>query len=118
MCAVSFIGDDWRRRRGRDYEPWIWPHPSIPNEPVFPPDFYPPQKEITLPNNKKVTREEFNALKKEIEELKEELEKARQQDVDNGEPDCEMDDKVRLIKELAKLVGIDMQGIFPNDNRS
>lgn len=29
-----------------------------------------------------------------------------------GQPDCEMDDKVNLIKRVAELVGVDIKDIF------
>ena len=59
-----------------------------------------------------VSREEFDALKKEMEELKKLLKAAKEYDEKTGQPDCHMDEKVELIKKIAELVGVDLKGIF------
>lgn len=40
------------------------------------------------------------------------LKAAKAFDTATGQPDCEMDDKVKLIKEVAKMVGVDLGDIF------
>ena len=103
MCIVSMIGDDWGRRVPERY-PWVLPRdvqiiPSWPSE---------------LPNIKPaVSREEFDALKKDVAALRELLLAAKKYDEATGQPDCEVDDKVTLIRQLAKLVGVDMSAVFP-----
>ena len=92
MCTVSNMGDMWRDN-WLNKQPYI--APSYPQ--VFP----------TGP-----TQNEFNDLKKEVEALRKLLEAAKQYDQETGRPDCEMDDKVALIKEVAKVVGVDMSKIF------
>jgi hypothetical protein len=59
-----------------------------------------------------VSREEFNALKHEITELRKVLKAAKAFDEATGQPDCEMDEKVALIKRLAEMVGVSMEDIF------
>jgi len=86
MCMISMIGDDWRQRF-----PTQWPQ------------FNPEQ----------VTRAEFEALRKEMEELKQLLLAAKKYDEATGQPDCEVDEKVALIKAVAKAVGVDMDAVFP-----
>lgn len=90
MCTVSMIGDGWR-----DQFPQRWPTitPGVTTEP-------------------EVTRAEFEALKKEMQELKDLLKVAKKFDEATGQPNCEVDEKVRLIKEIAKLVGVDMKDVF------
>lgn len=83
MCVVSAVGDNWK-----DSFPNRWP---------------------TYPD---VTREEFDALKKEVKELKELLLAAKKFDEATGQPNCEMDEKIDLIKKVAKELGIDMTGVF------
>lgn len=92
MCAVSNMGDMWSQT-WTDQKTSLYP--SYPQ--VFP----------TGP-----TQNEFNDLKKEVEALRKLLEAAKQYDQETGRPDCEMDDKVALIKEVAKVVGVDMSKIF------
>jgi uncharacterized protein YlxW (UPF0749 family) len=62
-----------------------------------------------------VTRKEFDELKRQVEQMKTELETARAEDIANGEPDCEMEDKVELLKRIAGALGLDLEGVFPND---
>ena len=58
------------------------------------------------------SKEEFDALKKEVEELKQLLKAAKKFDEETGQPDCHMDDKVDFIKKLAEYVGVDLEDIF------
>lgn len=103
MCTVSNISDDWTKR---------WP-----NNPVNP-----WQDKQALPyipygvpgplNQAQITREEFEALKKEVSELKKLLEAAKVYDEATGQPDCHMEDKVDMIKKIAGMVGINMDEVF------
>ena len=110
MCTVSNIGDNYRD----NFAP-RWPNvPVWPHQPVGVP--YPAQPSIPgqplVINTSEVTREEFNALKKEVEELKQLLKAAKKFDEETGQPDCHMDDKVEFIKKLAEFVGVDLEDIF------
>jgi hypothetical protein len=94
MCTVSYIGDDFGKRlpdRFPNYHQWIVPQP------------------VNAP-----TREEFNALKKEMQELKELLKAAKRYDEKTGQPDCEQEDKIALLKRLAEVVGVDLSDVFPS----
>ena len=62
-----------------------------------------------------VNRVEFEALKAQVEQMKRDLEVAKQQDIKDGNPDCEMEDKVLVLKQIAKMFGINLGEIFPND---
>jgi hypothetical protein len=87
---VSMVGDYWRDRTLPE---------SFPSYPSW-------------PNNVPPSRAEFEDLKRSVEELKNLLVAAKRYDVVQGEPDCEMDDKVSLIKRLAEIVGVDMKEVF------
>jgi hypothetical protein len=94
MCTTSAVSDDWLNRN-----------------PQWPPIVYQPPQ-ITIPLGP--TREEFDALKKEMQELKELLKAAKKYDEATGQPDCEMEDKVKILTDLAKMVGIDLTEVFNN----
>lgn len=111
MCTVSNIGDNYRDNFAPRWpgmvHPNTWPaqptgvpypaHPSTAPVPVFTPA---------------VSKQEFEALKKEVEELKQLLKAAKKFDEETGQPDCHMDDKVDFIKKLAEYVGVDLEDIF------
>ncbi len=102
MCVVSAVLDDFNRRN----QPWIdpikdWPMPQRDHRGGF--------------IRSGPSYEEFEALRKEVEKLKEEVAAARKQDEENGEPECEMDEKKELIKKICELVGVDIKEFCPND---
>ena len=113
MCTVSNIGDGYR-----DNFPPRWPgivHPNTwPTQPTGVP--YPSQPGIpgqpVVIDTSGVSKQEFEALKKEVEELKQLLKAAKKFDEETGQPDCHMDDKVDFIKKLAEYVGVDLEDIF------
>jgi hypothetical protein len=55
-----------------------------------------------------VSREEFEDLKKTVEDMKQLLQKAKEYDERTGQPDCKNEDKIALIKKVAELVGVDI----------
>lgn len=89
MCVVSMVGDAYHDRwRGQPFtstpDAWLgW-----------------------------VTRAEFDALKREVEQMKELLKRAKKYDEDNGEPDCEIAEKVALLRKVAELVGVDLSDVL------
>lgn len=89
MCVVSFISDEWTRK------PPHW----FPELEIWPPQPY------VIPSIENQLREEFERLKKELQE-------ARKQDIRDNNPDCHMEDKVTIIKSLAKILGVDMGDVF------
>lgn len=91
MCTVSMIGDDWANKR---------------HGPIFPASPYPgvaPQP---------VSREEFEALRREMLALRALLEAAKKYHEATGQPDCHMEEKVALIRRVAEMVGVDMKDVF------
>jgi hypothetical protein len=102
MCSVSAIGGEWTTLVPQTY-PWITPYVQ-PNAPTIQPNF--------IYNFPEVSPEEFDRLKNEVEELKTLLQAAKKFDEATGQPDCEIDEKVGLIKRIAELVGVDMGDVF------
>ena len=95
MCVVSMIGDGWSKTVPEVY-PWVNP-PTV-------------TKEVIIQSG--VSQEEFDKLKREVEELKLLLLAAKRFDEKTGQPDCEIDEKIELIKKIAKVVGVDMEDVF------
>jgi hypothetical protein len=103
MCCVSVIGDYWANTFTDRYPGLIG---DIPMQIT-------PNKTYTLSSvSPTITREEFDQLKREMVELKELLLAGKKYDEAMGEPDCEMETKVRIIKQVAALVGVDMAEVF------
>lgn len=121
MCVVSMIGDhysdkfrdDWYKR----FVPWtppvnpIWPYTPIPLNP-HPLEGGGGTGGTSTTFILMATKEEFDALKKEVEEMKKLLIKAKIYDEKNNEPNCEIDAKIELLKKFAEIVGIDLSDIF------
>lgn len=92
MCMVSNIGDQYHGY----FRPTKWyPNPG----PYF-------------KANPEVTKAEFEALRKEVMEMKELLKRAKAFDERTGQPDCEMDDKMAILRRVAKAVGIDLEDVL------
>ena len=64
------------------------------------------------PNQPAISREEFDALKKEVADMKELLKRAKAYDERNGEPNCEIDEKMDLLRRVAKLVGVSLDDVL------
>jgi len=105
MCVVSMVGDHFNDRFRKEPD-WQKYFPSSPVAPT-PRDGCRP----LLP----IDREEFDRLKKQVEEMHELLRKAKQYDESTNQSHCEMEDKVALLKHIAKQFGVDMKDVFPYD---
>jgi electron transfer flavoprotein alpha subunit len=120
MCIASAISDDYSKG-------WPWTQPHLPHWPQ--PGANPPINpfESLNPPLPAISPEEFQSLKKQVEELRELLEKAKQYDAVHDEPDCESEDKIARAKELGKTFDVDIEGVLtkpvdksatPNPNES
>ena len=98
MCIVSNIGRGWGQTVP-DHYPWIQPYVQ-PYSPPIP---------VTIPG---VSKDEFDRLKREVEELRKLLVAAKAFDAATGQPDCEVDEKVALIKRIAEFVGVDLGDVL------
>ena len=65
-----------------------------------------------------VQKHEFDALKREVEDMKKLLLRAKDYDERNGEPHCEMDEKVALLKRVAELVGVNLDEVFAHSDKT
>jgi hypothetical protein len=94
MCVVSMVidhyTDEWDRRR---YPP--------STSPIWPPQQYEPWPLLEPYPAPTVTPQE-------IEEFKRLLDRAREYDRKNNEPDCELEDKRKKLKDLAKELGVEI----------
>lgn len=105
MCSVSAVGsyfaNTFTDRYPNYYQPLQQPIPGT----------YVP---VIVQNP--ITQEQFEALRKEVAELKVLLLAAKKFDDATGQHDCEQEEKVALIKNIAKMVGVDMKDIFPDNS--
>jgi hypothetical protein len=85
-----------------------WPHVN----PLVQPVPFPQQQFQQFNLEPQITRQDFDALKHDLKELKKMLVAAKKYDEATGQPDCEMEIKVALIKKLAEVVGVDLGDVF------
>jgi hypothetical protein len=88
MCTVSMIGDHFNDK---------WKQP--PYQQIF----------TNIPG---VSRAEFEALKREVEEMKALLKRAKEYDEKNNEPNCEIEEKMAMLRKFADAVGIDLDDVI------
>jgi len=97
MCAMSMIGDFYSDKY--KHKPYIQPWPSVsPSTPLTP--------ILTIPVA------ELEQLKRDVADMKELLRRAKKYDQDNKEPACEIEEKVALLRALAKPVGVDLSDVL------
>ncbi len=96
MCIYSMVADDWSRRHRDVYEP------------ILSPDSF----KVTFPE-KAATKADIEELRKELAELKKLLKAAAAYDAATGQPDCEQEEKIALIRKLAEVTGVDMEDCLP-----
>ena len=107
MCVASAIMDDYQKKwpgRWPELPPVPfpeWPSPKMPSTPK------PWVQEMFGPS-----KEEFEKLKKEVQELAKLLKAAKKYDAATGQPDCEMAEKVAFIKHIAETVGVDLKDVI------
>ena len=101
MCAVSFVGTYWANTFHQRY-------PDM--QPMQPIGGY-----TYIATSNPVSQEQFENLRKEVAELKVLLLAAKKFDDATGQHDCEQEEKVALIRSVAKMVGVDLTEIFPNE---
>jgi len=97
MCVVSMVIDHYNDK-------WFerWQIPSTPDS----------LPSIFIAREDSVTRAEFEELKKDIAELKSLLVRAKKYDTETGQPDCETDEKMTLVRKVAEMVGVDLADVL------
>ncbi len=90
MCVVSMVGEVYTEKWSPYLQPGIGTsvHTS------------------TFLDLQGVSRLEFDQLKREVEDLKRLLVAAREYDKTHGQPDCEVEEKMALLRKMAELVGV------------
>lgn len=58
------------------------------------------------------TKQEFEDLKREVLQMKELLKKAKAQDEAEGNKDCEMEEKLKILRAVAEAVGVSLDDVF------
>ncbi len=96
MCVVSMVGDFY----GRKFEPFIQTQQTITWEPT-------PQ--IVL--RPEITREEFDQLRRDVQDMKKLLKMALKYDRDHDQPGCQIEEKIDLLRQVAKIVGVVLEGL-------
>ena len=91
MCVVSMVGDHYADK----WRDWA-PTPGIAHP-------APPQG---------VRRDEFDQFRRDVEEMKKLLKRAKEYDERNGEPDCEIDEKMALLRRVAEAVGVSLDDVI------
>lgn len=103
MCVVSMVGDHYNDKWKDRHFPstWTWPGSGAGSQ------GYPPLNTVS--------KQEFDSLKAEVLEMKQLLLRAIEYDKRNSEPNCEMEEKVALLKQVAKMVGVSLEDVFPQN---
>ena len=87
MCVYSMVTDHYWEKWNKP--PYIPITPAVPVPPVMVPQIIVPQ----------ISQEE-------IDEFRKLLERAREYDKKHGEPDCELEEKKKRVRELAESLGV------------
>jgi len=103
MCTISMIGDHYRDM----WKPMPWYPNVLPQVPAPM-----PQAPITITMPPEISRAEFDDLKRQVAEMKELLRRAKAYDEQNGEPECEIAEKMDLLRRVAKMVGVDLDDVI------
>lgn len=120
MCVVSMVGDFYRDTW--ETRPWF-PQvvPTLPFTPttapaapitITPAVSHPAPSTDHTVNFVLVSRQEFDDLKRQVMEMKELLQRAKRYDERNNEPDCEIDEKMDLLRRVAAAVGVDLDDVL------
>ena len=108
MCVVSAVGDHYGDRwRDKPYvQPGTYPYsyPDIVTTDKTP--WFTPEVEPII------TREEFDILKIQVQEMHEMLRVAQKYDDDTDQHDCEMAEKVEILRRVAEFVGVSLEDVF------
>jgi hypothetical protein len=101
MCTISYIGDHYRDK-------WVPQFPPNPQPLPFAPIPSNPLQQIPP----LATKEDVDKLREEVENLKKLLKLAKKIDEQTGAKDCEMEEKIAILRKVADMVGIDLDDVF------
>lgn len=94
MCVVSMVGQHYTEKFHREW-PQFFPGALTPTPHL---DF----------GRLAVSRQEFDELKRQVEEMVSLLRRAKMYDESHSEPDCEIEEKMAALRTIARLVGVDL----------
>lgn len=109
MCVVSMVMDHYTDRWTPvipDNGPWVVPKPDES-------EYKKRMQELIEKIGKVVAPKEPAITDEEIKEFRKLLDRAREYDERNNEPECEMEQKVELLKAIAKALGV--RNLYIND---
>jgi hypothetical protein len=95
MCVMSVVGDHYGHewdKYGREPFKHQWP--------------------LVIATKPEVTKAEFNALRKQVEEMKDLLIKAKEIDEKTAQPSCQDEEKMALLRKIADAVGISLDDVL------
>ena len=106
MCVVSFIGDAYKKHFDDNlWQPWrVAPYGDMPDNKTEPAPA--------------VSKKDFDELKAKVEEMLEMLKAARAYDIATGQKDCQMEDKMEMLRRVCEVVGLDLTNIVFKDGES
>jgi hypothetical protein len=100
MCTVSMVMDHYGDKWWKYTNPVPAPMPGINSAP------------FSWPVAPEISRAEFDQLKREVEDMKALLKPAVKYDEEHNQPDCELEEKVAKVREVCKLVGVDIDDVL------
>jgi hypothetical protein len=95
MCAVSTVGDFYRPQ----FQPYIDQGTGGGGGGIS-------------QMFQQISRAEFDELKRQVLDMKYLLIKAKEIDDKTGQPECEQEDKVKVLKTIAEALGVDLSEVF------
>jgi len=101
MCVFSMVGDHYGEKWG--HLPYINPQPQ--------PGIHVTPGTVTV-FPALATQAELEALRREVLDMKELLKRAIKYDTEHGQPGCENEDKVKLLRRVADLVGVSLEDVL------
>lgn len=103
MCNVSAVGDQFS-------DMWRLRFQGIsPLQPSLQPSLQWPPMQGLVPS---ISRQEFDELRREVAEMKLLLKEAKAKDEQAGEPECQHEDKLTILRKMAELVGINLDDVL------
>jgi len=91
------IADHYKNEWNKDWTTSPWNPDNYPKVPI----------PITTPSPSPFpSKKDIKEFKKQVKQLEELLKKAKKYDEDNGEKDCELEDKKRVLQDIADKFGI------------
>ena len=103
MCAVSAMIDNWKTNALPEFPFQVMPQ-------AVPPYRTPNAFEVRGVGN--VSREEFEKLKQDFEAFKALLLAAKEYDKTTNQPNCEVEEKVLLVRKVADMLGVNVDEVF------